>query len=164
MIPGPGPNGGTLIRSAPSGVVVEVGAIGSGGLTLRSQFQFEEPQQLNTETVELIQGCDLTFNAVPAGASVLIQCVLGITSAGQPEVFVDPQFRYYPGGVQTIFWEPPSSLWGSLGEGQLVGQMLPFQCQTPPLVAPSATLQVQLWANGNATVFNGHFQAQLILP
>lgn len=164
-IPRLGPNGGIIVRSALEGPLVEVGRPGAGApQALRSQFQFEEPQELNAEIVALIDGCDLTFVNVPVGAYVFIQCVLSITSQGQPEVFMDPDFRYYPGGVQTIFWEPTSSLWGSLGEGQLVGQMVPFQCQTPPLVAPSATLQVQLWANGNATILNGHFQAELILP
>lgn len=157
-----GPNGGIVIRSGADGVEVEVGGLGGGPAALRSQF--DNDQEMNSEIVELVVGCDLTFNNVPSGAYVFVQATLNIRSEGNAEAFCVPTVRYYPGGVQTDFWEPGGLFWLGATEAQIGSLCLPIQCQTPVLVAPSATLRVAIFMLGIGFVRSGHMQAELILP
>lgn len=163
------PSGPTIVGNDVGDVLIwngtewEPGPVsGSSAPALRSQF--ENDQELNAETVQLIDGCDLTFTDVPVGAYVFVQAVLNLRGEGLAECFITPVVRYYPGGVETNFWEPGGLFWLGEGEGELSAQCLPVQCQTPPLAAPSATLRVTLSANGQGNVRSGHFQIELIRP
>jgi len=158
MIPGPGPNGGTLIRSAPSGPVVEVGG-GSAPLAVRSQF--ENDQALNPEIVGDIVGATATFANVPAGAVIFVQSVLNFEGFG--DSFADTRAVMDDGGGEVVIWQPGPVVWPAQGESPTFGKC-PLQFQTPPLGAPAASVTVKLQANGASSVRSGHLQAELILP
>jgi hypothetical protein len=134
----------------------------SGGGSSAFLSQFAEDQTLNLEIVEDIFGAEVTYNTVPAGALVFVQCVINTTitlGAG----FINPRVVWDFGSGDEVFWEPGPVLWEGEGENPSFDK-LPMQFQTPPLIAPAASVNVRIQANGQGRVFSGHFRSELILP
>lgn len=151
-LPGPGPNGGILIRSAPAGPIVEVGAASQQGnpafgVIIESQAAPSPAAAPLAETIVLTN--------VPAGARFLVQAVLRIDSAAVNDLAASLAWDG-DGNPFDAFWDQGLVTW-DFSEGAT--QLYPMQYETEPSFGGTVTFGI-IAACGGAATLSGHLSVQ----
>lgn len=157
-LPGPGPNGGILIRSAPTGPLVEVGAPGTSS---PATAQFANAQATGAGWA-LVTGSTIALPLVQAGAIYLVRSTLTINAFGAGIVQVRAVWDdvALPGPV----WTGALWAWPSFGEFS-TGIQYTLEFQTPPAVGQALlnfTLEAQNLGIAASVVDQGHMLVQRI--